>query len=271
MAQPSLLMKVTRSIKNRGLIKTARKIIQYLFNSSIRERNWNDVGNSSSVEERFTIIFASNLWNDEESRSGVGSSLEHTQNIRRYLPELIDMYSFKSVFDAPCGDFNWMKLVLNEVKIAYLGGDIVKPLIDKNNSYYKNSSTIFTHFNIIKDKFPQADLWICRDCLFHLSFDDTFQALERFIESNIPYVLMTTSKNVDGVNKNVDIQSGDWRLIDLFSEPYCFDKKVLFRFDDWVMPHPPKEMCLWSRDQIIHSFGMRNFRSGEAKTVRSVD
>jgi hypothetical protein len=270
MPQPSLLMKVTRSIKNRGVIKTVNKIILYPFNSRIRERNWNDVFNSPGVEERFTKIFTKKLWGDEGSLSGVGSSLEYTENIRRYLPELIDTFSIKSMFDAPCGDFTWMKLVLNEVKVKYIGGDIVKPLIAKNNSYYRNTDMTFIHLDIIKDKFPQANLWICRDCLFHLSFDDIFQTLERFIESGIPYVLTTTNKNYDGF-KNVDILSGAWRLIDLFSEPFCFDKKVLFRIDDWVMGHPPREMCLWSRDQIIRSFGMRNFRSGEAKTVRSVD
>jgi hypothetical protein len=270
MAQPSLLRKVTRSLKNRGVVKTALKIIRYPFNSRIRERNWNDVYNSSSVEERFTKIFAKKLWGDEESFSGVGSSLEHTKNIRRYLPELIKTFSIRSIFDAPCGDFNWMKLVLNEVKCKYIGGDIVKPLIDKNNLNYRNPGTTFIHFDIIKNKFPQADLWICRDSLFHLSFDNTFQALDRFIESGIPYVLTTTNKNVDGF-KNVDIQSGSWRLIDLFSEPYCFDKKVLFRTDDWVVPHAPKEMCLWSRDQIIGSFGMKRSRSRAGKTIRSMD
>ena len=270
MPQRSLLMKVTRSIRKRGAIKTAVKIFRYPFNSRIRERHCKDVYNSSSVEERFTKIFVKKLWGDDESLSGVGSSLEHTENIRRYLPELINAYSIKSMFDAPCGDFNWMKYVLDEVKVRYIGGDVVKPLIDKNNLNYRNLGTSFIHFDIIEGKFPQADLWICRDCLFHLSFDDTFKALERFIESGIPYVLTTTNKNVDGF-KNVDIQSGSWRLIDLFSEPYCFDKKVLFRIDDWVTPHPPREMCLWSREQIVNSIGKGNFRRGKRKPIESAD
>ncbi len=260
MARYSLLNKVTRSIRSRGVRKTCLKIIRYPFNSLIRKRNWQSVYHSPSVEERFTKIFAKNLWGDEESLSGVGSTLEHTENIRRYLPELIDAFSITSVFDAPCGDFNWMKLVLTKIKTKYIGGDIVKPLIDINNLHYRNPSTTFIHFDIIKDKFPRADLWICRDCLFHLSFDDTFRALERFVESDIPYVLTSTYKNIVEF-KNVDIESGSWRLVDLFSAPYCFDKNVLFRIDDWVIPHPPREMCLWSRDQVIRSFGMTSFKS----------
>jgi hypothetical protein len=48
----------------------------------------------------------------------------------RDMPPLIEKFSIKSMFDAPCGDFNWMKLVLDKVKVDYVGADIVKPLID---------------------------------------------------------------------------------------------------------------------------------------------
>jgi hypothetical protein len=81
-----------------------------------------------NLEEKFTIIYERNAWGGAESVSGSGSSLRMTQNVRNSLPSLIETFAVKSIFDAPCGDFNWMKLI-NLQNISYIGGDIVKPLI----------------------------------------------------------------------------------------------------------------------------------------------
>ncbi len=93
---------------------------------------------------------------------------------------------------------------------------------------------------------------ICRDCLFHLSYEDTKQLLDNFVQSNIPYLLTTTYHN-DTSFKNKDIITGHFRMIDLFSPPYNFPKEVLFKIDDWVAPESPRSMCLWSKDQIIEA------------------
>jgi hypothetical protein len=50
---------------------------------------------------------------------------------------------------------------------------------------------------------------------------------------------------------NLDIATGDFHLIDLFSAPYNFDANVLFRIDDTIPNEKPREMCLWSREQIM--------------------
>lgn len=274
MKQQSLLAKIVRTIKDKGLAHTAIKIIRhpiirhpFSFASSViaKRKLRRVIGVSSSVEERFTNIFAAKYWGDEESVSGPGSRLAATENLRRMLPELIDKFSIKSIFDAPCGDFYWMRFVLSKVDVKYIGGDIVKELIEKNLDH-QSSKVTFIHFDIITNQFPQADLWICRDCLLHLSFDDTFQALQRFIESDIPYLLATTYKNVDGF-ENRDIDTGDGRKIDLFAKPYCFDENVLFRIDDYIEPWAPREMCLWSREQILHSIGVRSSHNAERKNI----
>jgi hypothetical protein len=44
---------------------------------------------------------------------------------------------------------------------------------------------------------------------------------------------------------------------DLFSEPYGFDKDVLFRIDDGKMSNPQKEICLWSKNQIFQPIRRR--------------
>ena len=49
----------------------------------------------------------------------------------------------KNFFDAPCGDFNWMKLV-NFDDCKYIGGDIVNLIISNNNKEFsKQQKTIY--------------------------------------------------------------------------------------------------------------------------------
>ena len=168
---------------------------------------------------------------------------------------MLQKYSIRSIFDAPCGDLNWMKLLIPKINIKYIGGDIVKDLINSHNLAYKDVNTSFVHIDLIKDKFPYSDLMICRDCLFHLSYKDTRLVLKNFIASTTPYILTTTYKNY-GSFSNKDILTGEFRMIDLFSRPYSFDPNPIERIDDWIHPEHEREMCLWSREQIITALDM---------------
>ena len=207
------------------------------------------MGKAESAEQIFTTIYKYKLWGSEESISGPGSSLKYTENLRRELPKIIKDYSIKSIFDAPCGDFYWMKHVLRDVEVDYVGGDIVRPLVSSLNAKNKNDRTSFIHVDIIKDEYPDADLMICRDCLPHLSFQEAKQVLQNFMASDIQFLLTTTHPHIEGP-ANVDIAAGGFRLIDLFSSPYCFPASPLARFDDWIPPHPKRQMCLWNREQV---------------------
>lgn len=201
-------------------------------------------------ETTFTEIFKRNLWGNGESVSGPGSTFQYTANLRKELPALIKAFSIKSIFDAPCGDLNWMKHLLDDLDADYIGGDIVPPLIQSHRENYTRKNTSFIQIDLTREKFPQTDLMICRDCLFHLSFQDTLRVLQNFVDSNTKYLLTTTHKKSNRV-RNADIQTGGVRLIDLFSAPYDFPSDPLYRFEDWVPPYQEREMCLWSRDQVI--------------------
>jgi hypothetical protein len=202
----------------------------------------------SSTEDRFTWIYKNNLWNSNESVSGPGSTLKYTENLRKELPNLLSDYSIKKIFDAPCGDFNWMKHLLPNIDVDYIGGDIVLPLIESLNVKYKTHNITFIHIDLTKDPFPKSDLMICRDCLFHLSFEDTKSVLHNFVASGIPYLLTTTHKiNNEFVNRN--IPTGDFRVINLFAPPYNFPPNPLVSIDD-SMPDIERQMCLWSREHV---------------------
>ncbi|MCY4101455.1 MAG: hypothetical protein OXF46_11145 [Rhodobacteraceae bacterium] len=102
------------------------------FNRRIRER-WRWRGNP---EEVFTRIYNRNIWGSKESPSGTSSELEATTNIRKQIPALVKEYEVKRILDIPCGDYNWMRYVVPKLDVEYIGGDIVKPLIEKNRRKY---------------------------------------------------------------------------------------------------------------------------------------
>jgi hypothetical protein len=250
----TLAKKVKESIRRDGLSKTALKIIKYLITSPRNQKFGRNALVNKSVEERFTWIYTSNYWRNEESASGAGSTLDYTKILREELPFLFSQYSIKKILDAPCGDFNWMRHLLQTVDVEYVGADIVSTLIDELNKKYKNGKVSFICVDLVKDALPKSDLMICRDCLFHLSYDDAKSVLKNFISSGTPYLLTTTHTKTDGF-RNEDILTGDFRLIDLFSAPYDFPLNPLASIEDWIAPHPERRMCLWSRDQVSVAFG----------------
>lgn len=248
----TLLTKTLIFLKRDGFLKTLHKIFLKPLNVFKHAYFKKRILTQGNIEDRFTAIYKINYWSGVESKSGGASTLEYTKNLRNKLPELFDNLFIKSIFDAPCGDFYWMRHVIKETNLEYCGGDIVLPLIESLNSNFKNNKTRFIHIDLTKGKFPTADIMICRDCLFHLSYADTKLVLQNFVESNISYLLTTTFPNSNHF-QNRDIATSDFRYIDLFSAPYSFPKNVKYRIEDWVVPYPKREMCLWSRDQIIQA------------------
>jgi hypothetical protein len=145
-----------------------------------------------------------------------------------------------------------MSRFLETVDASYIGADIVREMINSLNVKFGGCAVSFMHLDLIEEKFPLADLMICRDLLFHLSFEDTVKVLRNFLASGIPYIL-TSTHVMDTRYSNIDIVSGEFRLIDLFAPPYNFPSNPFARIEDWVPPHPRRQLCLWSRDQVMKS------------------
>lgn len=137
-----------------------------------------------------------------------------------------------------------MHLLLDEVEVDYVGGDISPSLIERNRERFPDRK--FIRFDITSDKFPKSDLWHCRDCLFHLSYRDIALAFRNFVSSEIPYALIT---NHAGVIRNVDIDSGGWRYLDLRRPPFHLPPPQL-KLTDYRFGDLPRYVGLWSRRQI---------------------
>jgi hypothetical protein len=182
-----------------------------------------------SADKRFEYIYQNNLWNEEETLSGDGSTLTYTKNIREHLPKIFKAFKISRVLDAPCGEFNWMQHVLDEVEgVSYTGGDIVTPLIRENKRRYETSNISFITIDITKDVLPDADLIIVRDCLFHLSYSDISLFLTNLSKSNIKYILTTSHVN----ERNTNILTGHFREMNIFIEPFNWTKDFLYEVEE---------------------------------------
>ncbi|NDA75093.1 MAG: hypothetical protein EBY27_03840, partial [Synechococcaceae bacterium WB8_3_299] len=139
------------------------------FKYSEEKRKLDLIGNNSDI---FNYYYINNFWGDSESVSGPGSTLAYTENLRAELPKLVEELEVTSILDSPCGDYNWFRMIDWNSEITYVGGDIVETLVSRNQLLFGSEKRNFVCLDIINDKLPDADIWLCRDCLFHLSNKD---------------------------------------------------------------------------------------------------
>jgi hypothetical protein len=174
---------------------------------------------SRARQATFTTIFASNAWGDAESVSGPGSTQERGADFQADLVALLDAWDIRSIVDAPCGDFNWMRHVLAVRDAIYTGVDIVEPLIAANTRAYATDTCRFVCADMACADLPAADLLLCRDGLVHLSYADARAAIRNFRRSRARYLLTTTF--VDR-SRNRDEPTGGWRVLNLQAAPFHF-------------------------------------------------
>lgn len=177
----------------------------------------------SSNEEIFTSIFESNKWGDSDSRSGKGSSLDRTVEIREQLPDLLKQLDISSMLDIPCGDFFWMKELELPLQ-QYIGADIVASLVQQNAQQYGNETISFLQLDLLQDSLPKTDAILCRDCLVHLCFEDIMQAIRNIKASGCAYLLTT---NFPELGNNKDIVTGKYRSLNMQCSPFSWPEPLL--------------------------------------------
>src|SRR5262245_29984071 len=209
---------------------------------------------SLPLDQRFERIFRTNLWGADDSRSGLGSELEATADLRAALPGLLARHQAQSLLDIPCGDFNWLSTL--GLQLPYTGADIVRTIVDANERRFGGPGTgrRFLHLDLTSDPLPQADVVLCRDCLVHLSVGNIFRAFANIRRSGARYLLTTTFLDHD---ENADIDDGDWRILNLEKAPFnlpapvdvliegclegegAYSDKALGLWDVTVLPEKP--------------------------------
>jgi len=199
---------------------------------------------------RFTEIYNKNLFNGTESRSGTGSNLDETIVIRKELPKLFKEFNIKTVLDAPCGDWNWMRKIDLSMIEQYIGADIVDEIININNKNYAKENISFKNINIIANTLPKVDLILCRDFLVHLTYEDIFIVVENFKKSGSKYLLTTSFPSFKYPNQNL-VEIDIWRALNLEKNPFSFcDPLKIINEHDFGEPYYMKTLMMWDIKEI---------------------
>ena len=172
----------------------------------------------SDNDEKYDIIFKENLWDTLETHPGYGSQKNTTNVIRKYLPKIIKKYNIKTLLDCPCGDFNYMRFIIDKLPIKYFGVDICKNLIDINKKNYLHN---FSYMNCIEDKITSYDLIIMKDLLNHLSFNEIIKVFKNIKNSGSKYLLLNTD-NIKKNKLNFKAYAPLWLKINWELYPYSF-------------------------------------------------
>lgn len=197
-------------------------------------------------EQVFTRIYDDNLWGSADSRSGVGSTSDATQAIRRALPALWGQHGIRSLVDAPCGDCTWMSHIAPSLD-RYVGVDIVPKLIDDNRRRYPHLQ--FKLGDLTRDALPLADAIHCRDCFQHLPTHLIRAALKNFEASGTRWLLLTTNASVPAYH---DVVIGGFRPINFLSPPFNFPRPVTEIAED----DRGRALALWDlRAGLTNRFG----------------
>lgn len=204
---------------------------------------------SKEVEEIFSLVYDKNLWQDKESMSGSGSRLSANVSLISLIEEFVKGNNIRSIVDCGCGDFNWMQKFNLDLIDYYIGIDIVNPLIKANNLKYYSSKIKFIKSDIIEDSISYGDLILCKDCLFHLSFDHALKALNNIKRSNSKFLISTTFYDYS----NIDIVTGGWRPINLESTPFLLGSPILLwkNIENRKDRHASKSIGVWDLTRSI--------------------
>ncbi|HEY2957433.1 MAG TPA: class I SAM-dependent methyltransferase [Actinomycetota bacterium] len=203
----------------RGLVRQA---MPFLVPMRRRYVEWSYEASSRSRERLFTNIFRSNHWGGADSVSGGGSDLDQTSALRAALPGILQRLGVRSLLDAPCGDFHWMRRVDLPLE-QYVGGDIVDDLVRRLQATYAAPGREFLRMDLTVDPLPRVDAILSRDCLVHFSFRQIDAAVRNFRRSGAVYLLTTTFTDRD---RNQDIVTGDWRPLNLCAPPLGWPEPV---------------------------------------------
>lgn len=200
------------------------------------------------MQATFRTIFLENRWAHPETVSGPGSATWPTGVIRHLLPALIRVLRARSLLDAPCGDFHWMRHV--PLDIDYLGCDIVPEIVAQNRGQYGRPDRRFVQLDLVHDAVPRADIILCRDLNGHLAFTDVFAVLGNFARSQSTYLLTTT---FPVLNRNEDLTAtGGWRPLNLEKPPFSLPRPLMaFREVNVEDPrYPDKSLGLWALSEL---------------------
>jgi SAM-dependent methyltransferase len=233
---------IRHGLRKGGLEEVSRAIRRFMGSST------SHLEGDESVEARFERIYAEGAWVTEEGvpSSGDGSTLSAAANVRRFLPFLLEALAAKTVVDIGCGDLTWMADLLATASFAYVGCDAAESVLLANKQRTNPSHATFLCMDACVDPLPHADVYLCREVLFHLSFREAFRLLENVATSaDDGFLLVTTDPSM---MFNADVETGDFRHLNLRRRPFGFGPPVLAVADNAVRPE--RTLAVWPLNEL---------------------
>lgn len=199
-----------------------------------------------NLKKKFTDIYHKGSWGCPETVSGGGSALKHTRNYRKELSGILKEYKIKSIFDCPCGDFNFMRK-MNLRGIQYIGADIVEELVQDNIKKYETKNIKFRQIDLTRDEVPCCDLVIVKDLLQHLSVEDTQKCFDNIKKSGSKYLLINHNPALE---INVEREKVGGGFYNLQEPPFNFGEPLKCIIKDRIHPvgsgkNKPYDYYLW--------------------------
>lgn len=180
-----------------------------------------------------------------ETKSGKGSTLEYTYALRESVPLLLRSVGAKSILDAPCGDFNWLRKI-NLDDMIYIGMDIVREMIVLNSKKYGTDKRFFVEGDITSAPLPKVDVVLCRFFAIHVQYEHIFKFLRGFLESGSRYLLISNNRN----EQNWDLgRVGGARRLNWAKAPFNFPPPQT-ELRDYVGGSPEGYLSLWQAKDI---------------------
>lgn len=128
---------------------------------------------AKSLEQVFTDIYLHNRWGGAPGEYCSGSGTITPQVVEPYVGLITERartlgFAGQRFVDLGCGDFR-VGQRLAPLCSAYVGVDVVAPLVQRNQSEYGSATVQFRHLDIVRDPLPEGDVCFVRQVLQHLS------------------------------------------------------------------------------------------------------
>jgi hypothetical protein len=138
----------------------------------------------------FADIYSHDRWASAKhgTRSGPGSTLETTGELRRWLPRLFSALDITEIVDIPCGEWGFMQRV-DLSRVRYVGYDVVPDIVQANRSRFPKVN--FRQLDLTQGVPQQSDLLICKDLFQHLSNDQIRKCIAN-IRASAPRFVLTS-------------------------------------------------------------------------------
>lgn len=171
----------------------------------------------SLMTSSFTQVYASKRWG---VGSGEGSNPKNAEPYLQLLQQYLSDPRLQSIVDLGCGDWQLMRTMqLSDAK-QYEGFDVVKSIIENDTKHYQKPNVNFYLISGLGDfKTKNKDLLIVKDVLQHWPNHDIHYFLTHVLPK-FRYALITNDYMRN--NTNGDINTGEYRPIDLTAVPFNF-------------------------------------------------